>query len=40
MVSTEDPEEDEEELDLGKTGENLWQLITLSGPSAQYESVL
>jgi hypothetical protein len=37
--SNEDNGEDEE-LDLGKTGENLWQLITLSGPSAQYESVL
>ncbi len=32
--------EEEKELDLGKTGKNLWNLITMSGPSAEYEAVL
>ncbi len=32
--------EEEQELDLGKTGENLWQLITMQGATAQYDSVL
>ena len=27
-------------MDLGKTGENLWHLITLKGPKAEYESVI
>ena len=38
----EDDEEEEgaRELDLGKTGENLWHLITLKGPKAEYESVI
>jgi hypothetical protein len=33
-------EEGAKELDLGKTGENLWHLITLKGPKAEYESVI
>jgi hypothetical protein len=32
--------EEEKELDLGQTGTNLWNLITLAGPAAEYESVL
>ncbi len=33
-------EEGARELDLGKTGENLWNLVTLKGPKAEYESVI
>lgn len=36
----EDVPEDENELDLGKTRENIWQLLTFSGPAPQYDSVL
>jgi uncharacterized protein YjaG (DUF416 family) len=39
-LGEEEEEEGARELDLGKTGENLWQLITLKGPKAEYESVI